>query len=131
MAFETILPIKPVPKQRPRRVRVGNRMVTYTPKETKQFEKHLRVTVTAELRMAGHQVPLYPTGAVVLEVEAGPTRADADNVYKSVADAMNGVLYKDDRQVEIARVKLDRTARYPRLRIFVDRVKSWKTEDVI
>jgi len=64
-----------------------------------------------------------------MEVEAGPTRADADNVYKAIADAMNGILYKDDRQVEEMAVKVYRKAKHPTIRIRVDRVKTGRSDE--
>lgn len=105
----------PVPKMRPRVMRNGH---AYTPKKALEFETMVRETA---LRAVGNARPLE--GAVRLDVglyfpipSSWPKgkrldalhgakrhicRPDADNCYKSVADALNGVCYKDDGQIVI------------------------------
>ena len=98
-AIRIVVPGRPVPKQRPRlgvRMR-GRRMVeahVYTPRETRQYEEHVR-----ECAWAAGAKPLE--GDVVLEIDAWfrGRHPDGDNILKSVADALKEVAYRDDRQV--------------------------------
>ena len=103
----------PVPKMRPRVTYSGH---AYTPEKTKVFESRVK---DAAMQAMGGCEPLR--GAVRLDVRqyfpipvswpkqkrqdalngglAHTVKPDADNVYKSVADALNGVAYVDDVQV--------------------------------
>ena len=89
------VPGKPQGKQRARRGRGGH---FYTPKETRLFER--RVAWAAK-RALGWSMGDY-IGPVELAVTcyfSDRRRRDADNVLKSVSDALNGVCYKDDSQI--------------------------------
>lgn len=93
--------VDPVAKQRPRMTRAGR---VFTPKKTKDFEK-----LIAELARYQYQgAPLVEELFVVCEFKfkspkkpahAYPSRSDLDNYLKSILDAMNNVIYKDDRQI--------------------------------
>lgn len=88
---EFFVPGQPVPKGRPRMGKGG----CYTPQRTKDYEK--RVWVHA--KKAGCR---KLSGSVHLELffhMNRPSRADVDNLAKSVLDGLNGVLYNDDRQI--------------------------------
>lgn len=108
-----VIPGKPVPKQRPRFNTRTRR--TYTPVKTKLYE-HL-VGMKANREMAGRE---KLTGPLHLELlaqytipkswpsakrhaallgEIAPSRADVDNIVKSVADACNNIVYRDDAQI--------------------------------
>lgn len=111
-----VVPGVPVGKGRPRFAKRGNFVRTYTPDNTARYEN--LVKLAAQEAMKG----LPPIGgAVALEVKvflavpaswpkkkqaeavAGTVRPsgrpDADNLLKSVADGMNGVVFADDAQV--------------------------------
>lgn len=113
-----IVPGKPRGKGRPKFARRGQAVVTYTDEQTVSMEETIRaiwretgaqrlpdgealeltVRVTHErpqnhfrkngqLSKKGHESPI-------------PTRKpDGDNVFKLVADALNGLAYKDDSQI--------------------------------
>ncbi len=105
----------PMPKERPRLDRGGR---VHTPKKTRDYEAAVRAA--AYEAMAGRE-PI--SGGVRLDVgiylpvpkswpehrrldalSGGlmPTmRPDGDNCYKAVADALNGVCYRDDGQIVI------------------------------
>ena len=104
---------KPVGKQRPRTVRTrGGGVRTYTPKETVAFER----AVALAGRGAGLRPVEGPVSVEVVAVYEPPTswserrkreamgqphqgRGDADNVLKSVCDALEGVAYPGDHRV--------------------------------
>jgi len=105
---------KPQPKQRPRfNRRTGT---AYTPKETHEYERDVRLSFRGKypqaVKMLGSvsvSIDAYfepPKGASkimrekMLSGEVRPAKKpDADNLIKSICDAMNGVAYVDDGQV--------------------------------
>jgi crossover junction endodeoxyribonuclease RusA len=106
---EATIRIRPVTKGRPR---LGRRRRAYTPDKTVQFEAEVA-------RQWAEQNPdLEPlTGPLGMQVVFGSDHieitvweleesqrpkyvtGDVDNYQKSVADALNGVAYVDDKQV--------------------------------
>lgn len=95
---------QPRPKTRPRVTQNG----TYTTPELREWEKLLKTTALIRMRALG----LKPyEGAVEVEVTLGllANRGDLDNYVKAVLDALNEVVFVDDRQVSrMAAVKLRR-----------------------
>lgn len=92
----------PVGKQRPRSDRRSGRM--YTPKPTVVYERAVREAADAAVARAIRETGELWTksGEWFVLVEAwSPTAAtpDADNVFKSVVDAMQGVVLENDRRV--------------------------------
>jgi crossover junction endodeoxyribonuclease RusA len=86
-----IVPGKPVPKQRPRVVN-GR---AFTPAETREAEKRI-----AWVARAAGWTPLDGRLAVALEfVCASNVRGDLDNLAKLALDALNGIAWRDDKQV--------------------------------
>jgi Holliday junction resolvase RusA-like endonuclease len=118
MTFMTMFTVygEPVGKGRPRFVRRGNFTQTYTPAKTKSYEDEIRYMARAAM---GASEPLETpvTVAIYIRVEIPksfskqkrkdaleniikPTKKpDADNVLKCFLDAMNGIVYVDDKQV--------------------------------
>ncbi len=114
MKFE--IKIKPKPKERPRFVRRGNFVTTYTPKKTQDYENAIK---NAFLEQCKGQYDKDYTGAIKMSVwayfeppksysvkkingligTAHLKKADADNLAKSVLDALNKVAWKDDSQI--------------------------------
>ena len=108
------VPGLPVAKQRPRWKKVGDRVITYTPGKTVDYE-HLvgwsfleaggkPTESMVKLRMtAVMQAPVSWSKkrrtAVTEGKERPKTRPDLDNLIKSVMDGLNGVAYRDDKQV--------------------------------
>lgn len=104
----------PVPKQRPRWKRIGDRVITYTPARTAQYEELVawsfyeaggkRTESTVKLKLTAFmQVPVSWSKkrrtAVTEGIERPKTRPDLDNLIKSVMDGLNGIAYDDDKQV--------------------------------
>lgn len=116
-----IVPGTPVGKGRPKFARRGNFVSTYTPEKTASYEN--LVKVKAEEAMQGKA--LFE-GAVSIEIalfvtppeswsqkkkrsalsgEIYPTtKPDWDNCGKGICDAINEIVFKDDKQVVDARV---------------------------
>ena len=129
--LEFTVPTAPVAKARARSTRSGHH---YTPQKTVDFES--MVAWYAKAAMAGK--PLYE-GALIVTLYYGipipktleprikkgeliyPTkRPDMDNYEKSVLDAMNGIVYKDDSQIVVLR-HIKRYSRNPRVFITISK----------
>ena len=111
----------PVPKGRPRFARRGQFVQTYTDSKTLEYETHVAMRArhaigSSEPLKGALSVFLYLRYAVpesytkkrkeacLLGLEF-PKRIDLDNVYKSITDAMNGIVYVDDSQIVEAHIK--------------------------
>lgn len=110
------VPGAPVGKGRPRAFRRGNGIAMHTPEKTANYEALVRM-VAAE-SMAG-AAPMLGAVAVDLCIDLTPpaswsnrkrdqavagewvptSKPDIDNTIKAIFDAMNGVVWGDDRQV--------------------------------
>lgn len=118
----TIVEGKVEGKQRPRFRKVGNFVQTYTPKQTKSYEKliadeykkqsgvlfpagmPLELRIRAFMGIPSTFSKKKKTRAI--EGELRPTKKpDADNIAKSILDGLNGVAYADDKQVVELSVK--------------------------
>lgn len=113
IAFEIPGPIRG--KARPRVTRAG---ITYTPKETVQYENLVKICygeaaasnsidlfeqpVRAQMEVY-YEIPKSTSkskhGAMLLDKLYPTKKPDADNVAKIVLDSLNGIAYKDDSQV--------------------------------
>jgi len=96
----------PVSKMRPRLARNGR---VYTPGKTRDYEYLVR---DVAIRAAGACKWEAADAFYALEVEFNRAKAigDLDNYVKSVSDALNGVVWPDDRRVRLiaARVNDDK-----------------------
>jgi len=109
----------PVGKGRPRFTRSGH---VFTPKKTKDFEKKVAARASDEMVSLGLDPFTVPCKVYILaqhpipkswpkkRVEAAtrgevvPGKPDIDNVAKLILDALNGVCFEDDKQVEMLKV---------------------------
>jgi Holliday junction resolvase RusA-like endonuclease len=114
------VPGDPVPKGRPRFARRGQFVQTYTDSKTIEYETRVatkaRMAIGSSEPLKGHlTVFLYlrytvPTSYSKKRTEAClngleyPKRVDLDNCYKSITDAMNGIVYADDSQIVEAHI---------------------------
>ena len=114
------IPGDPVPKGRPRFARRGTFVQTYTDSKTLEYETLVgfkaRQAIGASEPLKGHlTVFLYlryavPASYSKKRTEAClngleyPKRVDLDNCYKSITDAMNGIVYVDDSQIVEAHI---------------------------
>jgi Holliday junction resolvase RusA-like endonuclease len=107
---------EPIGKGRPRFAKRGNFVSTYTPQKTKTYEDEIRMMAKSAM---GASEPLETPVTVAIYIRVGipasfskqkrkdalanierPTKKpDADNILKCFLDAMNGIVYIDDKQV--------------------------------
>jgi Holliday junction resolvase RusA-like endonuclease len=107
---------EPVGKGRPRFAKRGNFVSTYTPQKTKTYEDEIRIMARAAM---GSSEPLVTPVTVAIYIRVGipasyskqkrkdalagtikPTKKpDLDNIAKAFLDAMNEIVYLDDKQV--------------------------------
>ena len=106
-----IIPGEPKGKQRPRFN--AKTRATYTPSETVQYEKMVKILTHAAgkpiegpVRVTIHAYYKIPESASKAEqndmwygVRRPEKKPDIDNVVKIIMDGMNGAAYKDDKQV--------------------------------
>jgi len=108
--------IEPVAKGRPRFTRAG---IAYTPTKTRSFEKELKALAQEEMEKHGWEmikekpVDLWiiffsPIPKSYSKKERGAClngemfpakKPDIDNLVKGVSDALNGVVWEDDKQI--------------------------------
>ena len=116
MEIKFTVPGIPRGKQRPRVCRINGRNLTYTPRQTIEYEELVRASYTAVSKIFFDKdtplkisiIALYSkpksvskklknsmlTGCIL------PTKKpDSDNIIKIILDALNGVAYWDDSQV--------------------------------
>ncbi len=108
--------IKPKGKDRPRFVRRGNYVQTYTTKTTKDYEETIKKAFLSQYK--GQYDKDYD-GTIKVEIWAffEPPKSyskkkrielidmpylkkpDSDNIAKAICDSLNGVAWKDDSQI--------------------------------
>jgi len=106
--IEVIIPVRPVPKGRPRIGRGGH---AFTPQRTRDYEAAVSAYMRAAMRgrspMVGPvcvTVTISKDGSVLrflpLANHSGSKlRGDVDNYVKALLDAANGIIVADDKQV--------------------------------
>lgn len=104
---------RPFPKERPRSTKSG---VIYTPRKTKQAEKEIadawRDTFGDRPPFEGPvsiRLDLYDDLAIIdvkaiVGADKSKLRGDIDNYAKTILDALNGVAFVDDRQIQELKV---------------------------
>lgn len=86
-----------VPKARPRATLIKGRIVTYTPKRTREATN----VVAAIARQAwGTRPPSTKRFIVDIVFKCRNRRTDGDNLEKLVLDAVEGIIFENDCQVE-------------------------------
>jgi Holliday junction resolvase RusA-like endonuclease len=109
-----------VPKGRPRFARKGQFVQTYTDAKTIDYETHVAMkarqaigasepfkgalTVFLYLRFAIPPSYSKKRKEACLAGLEYPKRVDLDNCYKSITDAINGIVYFDDSQIVEAHI---------------------------
>lgn len=110
------MPGNPKGKQRPRMRWIKGRKITYTPKQTTEYEKLIRASYTAVSKIFFEKdTPLIISITALFSIPKSvskklknsmlkgdilPTKKpDSDNIIKIVLDALNGVCYHDDAQI--------------------------------
>lgn len=89
----------PLSKQRPRTTSRNGRSVTYTPVSTKEAQETIRGYYLAGKRLQfGDETTRY--GVRMFFYRKNHTRRDVDNMAKLVLDALNGMAWVDDTQID-------------------------------
>lgn len=104
---------EPQPKQRPRVVRGGKG--TYTPSRTKKAESQIGWLLLQQY--PGIVTDQDHDFMVDLTFRCRRRNTDADNLAKTVLDALNGIVWGDDRQVTELHVLVHRVATMPSTKI--------------
>ena len=116
MEIKFTVPGQPKGKQRSRVCRIRGKTITYTPKQTIEYEKLVGASYTAVSRdffeksipleisiLALFPIPKYvkkKTRELMINGYIFPTKKpDGDNIIKAILDVLNGVTYRDDSQV--------------------------------
>lgn len=139
MEIKFIVPGNPRGKQRPRICRIRGKTITYTPKQTSEYEKLVRASYMAvskakferNLPLEISILALYPVPKSVNKklkssmLKGGilPTKKpDSDNIIKIILDALNCVAYRDDAQ--ICKVYFEKMyAEKPETKIIIKEIK--------
>jgi len=111
-----VVPGEPVAKGRPRVTIAGGRAHAYTPAKTAAYEQLVAVYAAAAMQnspLIEHPVRLHlgiyckvpgswpkkKRADALAGIERPAKAPDIDNICKSVADGMNGIVYVDDSQI--------------------------------
>jgi len=89
---EFTIPVRPQPKQRPRKGKYGN---MYTPSETQEYE----ALVALYAKRAGVEMTTKPVGIEAIFYFKDKRTPDLDNCAKAILDGLQGTAYKNDKQV--------------------------------
>lgn len=114
-AIAFVIPGTPVGKGRPKFARRGNFVTTYTPEKTASYENLVKLAAAEAMQgraiidgAVAVTIALYVTPPAswskkkqreALEGAIFPTsKPDVDNVIKGIFDAMNDIVFRDDKQ---------------------------------
>lgn len=142
MEIKFIVPGEVVGKGRPKFTTAGGYGRAYTPAKTRTYEAKVRNAFSNEypagvplwqnkepleiIVIAYFQIPKSASKKNKLQMlnEGFPTKKpDADNILKSIADALNGVIYADDCQIVNATI-VKRWSEDPRAEICIKDIKT-------
>ncbi len=105
------IPMTPVPKGRPRFTVINNKPhKVYTPKATKSAENQIKLLVRNEMnknRRKPYEIPITAYMVFQSDFASESTRhgPDIDNLVKLVLDALNGIVYTDDKLIYAIRAE--------------------------
>jgi Holliday junction resolvase RusA-like endonuclease len=120
IAFD--IPGEPVGKGRPRFTTANGHPRTYTPEKTVDFENRVRAIATGKMHgckpvdgplfveiLADFAIPKSFSRKDKANANLGGLlpikKPDVDNIAKAVCDALNGVVYLDDKQIVEIKVR--------------------------
>lgn len=113
---------KPIGKQRPRVVKRGKYIHTYTPEKTVDYENQIKIEYKRQVKHYYGEKPLFlrvkaffappkyfskAKKKMALEGKLPPINVpiDVDNIAKAVQDSLNELAFKDDKQIMELRVE--------------------------
>lgn len=116
-----VVPGEPLGKMRPRFRRAGAHVRTYTPAKTRDYEASIAAAADVAATNQGYEHP--ERGWYEMEVLVYRTHerkgSDITNVVKSVEDACNGVLWRDDSELRQVTQRLAGWGEAPRVEVTV------------
>ncbi len=127
------VPGPPVPKGRARAYRTkSGKMGHFTPAKTKRYETTVRIAgMGAQAKSRGGIFgvhcgwPLHARYRVTCRAFFGDRRArDLDNVLKSLCDGLNGVMWRDDAQIDAKAITRHHDKERPRLEVEIEAYPS-------
>ena len=118
--IELEIPIAPVPKGRPRMTRAGH---AYTPAKTREAEATIKEWLAFRLPRGWEPYTCAITVELVCYMKKPKTnkmeypigRPDLDNLVKTITDASNGLVWRDDSQIVELHAHKDWTDREARM----------------
>ena len=133
----------PVPQGRPRFARQGNYVRTYDPQRSQDYKQLVRLWATNQLKKIDGFKTLQNPLCVEMDFYVGipiswskkkrteaaqgiirPTKKpDLDNLYKSVTDALNGLVWADDSIITDVKLKKRYTADTARVEMVIREVE--------
>ena len=128
--YKFTIPGEPTGKARPRVTKWG----THTPEKTVLYENLVKTCYDGPMMegplmievIAYYQIAKSASAKqkqAMMEMRIYPTKKpDADNILKIAADALNGIAYKDDSQIVIARIE-KRYSDNPRVEVKLEELK--------
>lgn len=113
--IEFFIPASPIGKGRPQFARRGDRVVTFTPEKTRLAEHEIRY-IAKQLLEDNRELPYQGAISLLLTITFPRPKAakkrkhhtskpDVDNVLKLLCDALNGILWIDDSQINLVCVR--------------------------
>lgn len=136
-AFFTV-PGNPQGKGRPRFTKVGEYTKAFTPKQTVVYENLVKVSYLQECKGIKFKGPIYAHILAYFQIPKSVSKKareimeegyvpfihkiDADNLAKSILDALNGIAYDDDRQVAVLTV-VKQYGENPRVEVLLEEMK--------
>lgn len=114
--FEAVIYVEPVGKARPRVVKRGDKVITYTPYKTANTESLIReivLKVVSNQQIFDAHVPIHLTAtfyrlrpkSLLKRITMPVSRPDWDNYAKLLTDALEKFLYPNDSQITTAIIK--------------------------
>jgi len=106
VGIEIIVPGEPVPKQS---FRIGYRGHHFQPARVRAAQDH--VAWCAREAMAGRPPLTGPMAVMATFARKSRRPVDCDNLFKLAADALEGIVYKNDAQIthlEIHKIQVER-----------------------
>ena len=97
----------------------GGRGRLYTSSESKAYQQEVSLRATAAMRQLGLSEPLSGALAAVYFFRLQRGRRDWDSSVKDVQDALNGIVWKDDKQLVIGVGIVDRRAEKDEVVVYV------------
>lgn len=108
---------KPVGKERPRFARTQHGIRTYTPKRTETYQKSIFGAYMDKYKGTTLKGGIWAQISAYFDIPKSTPKykrdsmrwydkkPDADNIAKTVLDALNGVAYEDDKQIVMLQVR--------------------------